>query len=159
MIRSVDPRLPPDVLFLLWAMGHGDEVAVVDSCYLVGQDGQLRGTVVQMGGADILQAVRAVLSAVQLDTSFVADPVRQVEHAESGPSCEVRRAVQVEVDDALGFRCSIAAVPHREFHEQVRNCYGLILTGDAREQGNFILRKGLDVTPSSVLSPNGQRSP
>jgi L-fucose mutarotase len=150
MIRSADPRLPPEVLFLLWAMGHGDEVAVVDSCYPVDQDAELRGTVLKMGDADILQAMRAVLSAVQLDTTFADEPVRQLDHADSEP-CGVRRAVQVEVDDALGFRCSIAGVPYPEFHEQVKNCYGLIITGDARKQGNFILRKGLDVTPDSVL--------
>jgi L-fucose mutarotase len=153
MIRSVDPRLPPDVLFLLWAMGHGDEVAVVDSCYVIDQDGdpEMRGTVLQMH-ADVLLTMRAILSAVQLDTNFVAAPVRQIEHAGSEPRCPVRRAVQAEVDDALGFRCSIVGVAHPEFHEQVKNCYGLIITDDARKQGNFILRKGLDVTPDSVLS-------
>ena len=36
------------------------------------------------------------------------------------------------------------------FHEQVKNCYKWITTGDARKQGNFILRKGLDVTPDSI---------
>jgi L-fucose mutarotase len=111
----------------------------------------MRGTVVKMGDAGILQAMRAVLSAVQLDTTFAADPVRQIDHADSKPPCEVRRAVQVEVDEALGFRCSITGVPYPEFHEQVKNCYGLIITGDARKQANFILRKGLDVTPDSVL--------
>jgi L-fucose mutarotase len=96
--------------------------------------------------------MRAVLSALQLDTNFVAAPVRQVEHADTKPPCAVRRAVQVEVDDALGFRCSIVGVASPEFHEQVKNCRGLIITGDARKQGNFILRKGLDVTPGSILS-------
>jgi L-fucose mutarotase len=154
MIRSVDPRLPPEALFLLWAMAHGDEVAVLDSCYVIDQDGtaELRGTVVRMGDADILQAMRAVLSAVQLDTTFVAAPVRQIVHADSESRCPVRRAVQVEVDDAVGFRCSIFGVAHPDFHEQVKNCRGLIITGDARKQGNFILRKGLDVTPGSILS-------
>jgi L-fucose mutarotase len=160
MIKCVDPRLPSEVLFLLWAMGHGDEVAVVDSCYVIDQDGdaEVPVTVVQMGDVDVLQAIRAVLSAVQLDTNFVADPVRQIEYANSEPLCEVRRAVQDEVDDALGFRCSITGVAGPEFHQQVKNCYGLIVTGDARKQGNFILRKGLDVTPDSILSMGGQRS-
>jgi L-fucose mutarotase len=148
------------VLFLLWAMGHGDEVAVVNSCYATDQDGdpEVHGAVVQMDDVDIRQAIRAILSAVQLDTTFVADPVRQIEHAGSERVCEVRRAVQDEVDDALGFSCSIAGVADPEFHEQVRNCYGVIITGDPRNHGNFILRKGLDVTPDSVLVMGGQRS-
>jgi L-fucose mutarotase len=156
MIRSVDPRLPPEVLFLLWAMGHGDEVAVVDSCYVIDQDGDaVPGTVVRMGDVDILQAMRAILSAVQLDNYFVADPVRQIEHADSEPLCAVRRAVQHEVDDAVGLPCAIVGVAHPEFREQVKNCYGVIITGDVRKQGNFILRKGLDVTPDSILSMGG----
>lgn len=152
MIKSVDPRLRPEALFLVWAMGHGDEVAVVDFCYVIDQEGdaEVYATVVQMGDVDLLQAIRAILSAVQLETNFVADPVRQIEHARSEPLCEVRRAVQDEVDDALGFRCSIIGVAGPEFHEQVKNCYGVIITGDARKQGNFILRKGLDVTPDSI---------
>jgi L-fucose mutarotase len=160
MIKCVDPRLPSEVLFLLWAMGHGDEVAVIDSCYVIDQDGDagVHGTVVQMSELDILQAMRAILSAVQLDTNYVADPVRQIEHADSEPRCEVRRAVQDEIDHALGFRCSITRVPYPEFHDQIKNCYGLIITGDTRKQGNFILRKGLDVTPDSILSMGEQRS-
>jgi L-fucose mutarotase len=74
------------------------------------------------------------------------------------PLCEVRRAVQEEVDDALGFPCSITGVVGPDFHEQVKNCYGVIITGDARKQGNFILRKGLDVTPDSILSMGEQCS-
>ena len=69
----------------------------------------------------------------------------------------MRRAVQDEVDDALGFRCSIIPVPGAEFQEQVRNCYGLIITGDPRKRGNFILRKGLDVTPDCIHAMGGQR--
>lgn len=154
MIKIVDPRLSSEVVFLLWAMGHGDEVAVVDSRYVVDRDGdvEVRGTVVQMSDVDVPETMRAILSVVQLDTTFVADPVRQIEHPGSEPLCEVRRAVQEEVDDALGFSCSITGVADPEFHEQVKNCYGLIITGDPRKQGAFILRKGLDVTPDSALA-------
>lgn len=150
MIRDVDPRLAPDVLFLLWTMGHGDEVAVVDSRHATNELGGAE--VHEMGDADVLQALRAVLSAIQLDTNFVADPVRQIEHAGSEPRCAVRRAAQDAVDDALGFHCSITGISAPDFHQRTRNCYGLIITGDARKQGNFILRKGLDVVPNTVLA-------
>lgn len=149
MIREVDPRLPPEVLFLLWAMGHGAEVAVVDSRYAVDRDGAAE--VHEMGDADIVQAVRAVLTAVQLDTTFVVDPVRQIEHSGPEPGCAVRRVVQDAVDDALGFGCPITGIAVPDFREQVKDCWGLIITGEARKQGNFILRKGLDVVPENVL--------
>jgi L-fucose mutarotase len=156
MIKSIDPRLPSEVQFLLWAMGHGDEVAVVDSRYVIDQDGDadVHGTVVQMSAVDIPQAMRAILSAVQLDTSFVTHPVRQIEH---GTAESVRAAVQDEIDDALGFSCPIIGVAAGEFRNQVINCYGLIVTSDPRKGGALILRKGLDVTPDSALSMVGRR--
>ncbi|MCO1659933.1 RbsD/FucU domain-containing protein [Pseudonocardia humida] len=159
MIKSPDPRLPSDVLFLLWAMGHGDEVAVVDPSYFTDADGDehVAGTVVRMDGVDVAQAMRAVLSGLQLDTTFVAHPVRQIRRGGSRPRHRLRRAVQVEVDEALGFSCPITAVAEPEFRAQVQNCYALIVTGDARRRGAFIVRKGLDVTPDSVLLPPGGR--
>ena len=33
MLRGIDPLLGPDLLFVLRAMGHGDEIAVVDANY------------------------------------------------------------------------------------------------------------------------------
>jgi L-fucose mutarotase len=159
MIKSVDPRLPSDVLFLLWTMGHGDEVAVVHSRYVTAQAGDIgvRGVVARMDDCDTPQAVRAILSALQLDTTFVAHPVRQIENRRSSPPCEVQRAVQDEVDRALGFSCEIEGVAGPQFREQVENCSGLIVTGDVRRRGVFIFRKGLDVIPDAALSAEGWR--
>jgi L-fucose mutarotase len=160
MIKSPDPRLPADVLFLLWAMAHGDEVAVVDPSYFTDAEyaQDVACTVVRMADVDVPQGMRAVLSALQLDTTFVAHPVRQIRHGGSEPLHEIRRAVQAEVDEVLGFSCPITAVAEPDFRAQVDNCFALIVTGDARRRGAFILRKGLDVTPDSIVSPRGGRS-
>ena len=33
MLRNIDPLLTPDLLYVLRAMGHGDEIVIVDANY------------------------------------------------------------------------------------------------------------------------------
>jgi L-fucose mutarotase len=158
MIKRVDPSLPSTVHFVLWAMGHGDEVAVVDSHFMTDWDeeGEMRCEIVQIDGMNSPRAVRAILTALQLDTNFVDYPVKRLEDVRSRPVLEVQREVQKQLNEALGFPCPMAGVPYREFRELAKNCYALIVTGDPRRQGSFILRKGLDVTPESVCRAVGR---
>jgi L-fucose mutarotase len=152
MIKSVDPSLPSRVLFELWAMGHGDEVAVVDPHFIADWDAGVgsKAEIVRIDGLDSLQTVRAVLSAVQLDTTFVDHLVKWLDLLP-----DTRREVQGELDEALGFPCAMLALAYPEFYEHAKNCYVLIVTGSSRRWGSFILRKGLDVTPDTVCSTDG----
>jgi L-fucose mutarotase len=150
MIRSVDPSLPSTVLFELWAMGHGDEVAVVDPHFVADWAG-IQAEIVRIDELDSLQTVRAILSALQLDTTFVDHPVTWLNLLP-----DTHRDVQAELDEALGFPCSMVALAYPEFYERARNCYVLIVTGGSRRRGSFILRKGLDVTPDTVYSADGR---
>ncbi|HEX6359262.1 RbsD/FucU domain-containing protein [Actinophytocola sp.] len=151
MIRSVDPSLPSSVLFVLWAMGHGDEVAVVDSHFIAESDENvgIQGDVVTIDDLDSLQALRAILSALQLDTTFVDYPVTRLESDRP----HLLPEVQDLLDDALGFPCALRDLAYPDFYDSARNCYALIVTGGTRRLGSFILRKGLDVTPDTVCSP------
>jgi len=101
--------------------------------------------------------VRAILSALQLDTNFVDYPVKRLEGGRSDLSPDVQREVQEQLNEALGFPCSMLGLAYPEFYELVKNCYALIVTGGTRRRGSFILRKGLDVTPDTVCSTDGRQ--
>lgn len=150
MIKRVDPALPSEVLFVLWAMGHGDEVAVVDPHFVADWDGngRIQGDIVKIDELDSLQAVCAILSALQLDTNFVDHPVKRLT---SGPP-EPLPEVQELLDRVVGFPCAMLDLAYPEFDAFARNCYALIVTSGARGRGSFILRKGLDVTPDTVCA-------
>jgi len=59
MLININPLLGPDFLFVLRAMGHGDEIAIVDANY----PGDSAGPeLVRMDGltaTDVLAAIRA----------------------------------------------------------------------------------------------------
>jgi L-fucose mutarotase len=152
MIKNVDPALPPRVLSVLWAMGHGDEIAVVDKHVIANwnETTEIQGDLVKMDEMDSLQAVHAILSALQLDTTFVDHPVLRLESDRPDLLPDAHREVQRELDEALGFPCAIQGLAYSEFYEMARTCYALIVTNGTRTRGSFILRKGLDVTPSTV---------
>src|SRR4051794_12837876 len=71
MLKGIDPLLGPDLLQVLAAMGHGDELAIVDANFPAAAVAQ---RLVRLDGVDAPRALGAVLSVLPLD-SFVETPV------------------------------------------------------------------------------------
>src|SRR5271167_2303926 len=69
MLKNLDPLLTPDLLQVLRAMGHGDEIAIVDANYPAESAGP---QVVRLDGIEATRALDAVLSVMPLD-EFVPD--------------------------------------------------------------------------------------
>src|SRR5262245_40120181 len=67
MLRGLSPILSPDLLYALRAMGHGDEIAVVDANYPAVTNAR---RLIRLDGIDAIAAVDAILSLMPLD-SFV----------------------------------------------------------------------------------------
>ena len=64
MLKSIDPLLGPDLLYVLQAMGHGDELTIVDANY----PAQSAGPDVIRLAVDATRTLDAVLSVLPLDT-------------------------------------------------------------------------------------------
>ena len=104
MLKNLDPLLSPELLYVLAAMGHGDEVAVVDANFPADSVARRTGygRLVTVAGASMPEVVRAILSVLPLD-EFVDQPVRRM--AVDGAPDElpaVQREVQAVVDTAAG---------------------------------------------------------
>jgi L-fucose mutarotase len=148
MLKGINSLLSPDVLYALCAMGHGDEVVLVDAHYPADTAARCTvfGKLLRMDGVDLPAAIRAVLSVFILD-AFVEDPVVRME-VDGRPDDvpEVQREVQLEIDRAAGRPQVFAAVPRQVFYERAKKAYCIIITGESRGWGCFILRKGVDLT-------------
>ena len=55
----------------------------------------------------------------------------------------VQRAVQRELDRALGQPQTMAGIERFAFYEAARRAFGVVQVGDARPYGCFLLRKGV----------------
>jgi len=117
MLKGLNPLLTLDVLYALCAMGHGDEVVIVDAHYPadVAARSSVYGKLLRMDGVAVPEAIRAVLSVLILDT-FVDHPTERMEvDGKPDDVPAVQREAQIEVDRAAGRAQMFAAIPRQIF--------------------------------------------
>src|SRR4029079_11269312 len=104
MLKSIDPILTPDLLWLLASMGHGDDLVFVDATHPATRiaESTTSQRLIQLPGMGMEVAIRAIMSVYPLD-DFDPDPVRvmaPVDDPDRVP--DVQRAVLAEIARAAG---------------------------------------------------------
>jgi L-fucose mutarotase len=144
MLKGLDPILSPDLLHVLAAMGHGDELVIADGNFPAAT---LARRLVRLDGVDAPRALRAILSVLPLDT-FVATPAQVMAVVgDSGAVPAPVREFQSIVDAAVGRSLPLEALERFAFYERARAAFAVVATGERRPYGNILLVKGV-VAPS-----------
>jgi L-fucose mutarotase len=145
MLWGIDPLLDADLLYALRRMGHGDEIAVVDSNFPAASTAAstVTGQPILMAGVSAARAVEAILSVMPLD-SFVPDPAMRIE-VTGDPNAvpPVQREVQQAVDNATGKHLALAGVERFAFYERASQAFAIVATGERRHWGCFLFKKGV----------------
>jgi L-fucose mutarotase len=145
MLKGIDPLLTPDLLWTLRAMGHGDDLALVDANFpaeTVARE-TASGRVVRLPGLTVAQVARAVLSVLPID-DFVDDPVRRMEVVgDPAAMPPVQREVKSEIDAAAGRSVAVYGVERFAFYAAAKISFAIVQAGDARAYGCFLIRKGV----------------
>jgi L-fucose mutarotase len=140
MLKGLDPLLGPDLLHVLAAMGHGDELVVADGNFPAAS---LARRLVRLDGVDAPRALRAILSVFPLDT-FTPTPVKVMavvgDPGAVPPPVEEFQAI---VNAAAGRSVRLDALERFAFYERARAAFAVIATGEARPYGNILLVKGV----------------
>jgi L-fucose mutarotase len=145
MLKNLDPVLSADLLWTLAAMGHGDDLALVDANHPAETiaAATTSGKLVRLPGLTMERAARAILSVLPID-DFEPQPVRRMQvvgDPEAIPA--VQAAVQRELDAALGKPEPLAGIERFAFYDQARRAFAVVQVGDPRPYGCFLLRKGV----------------
>ena len=145
MLKNMDPLLGPDLLATLRAMGHGDEIVIVDANYPASSSGR---KVIRLDGVSATRAAKAILSVLPLD-DFVADCAWHMQvvddpQADMPIFADFRQILQNQAGVTL------AGLERFAFYEKARMAFALVVTGEDRLYGNLILKKGVirPTTPS-----------
>jgi L-fucose mutarotase len=140
MLKNIDPVLGPELLTVLRAMGHGDEIAIVDGNYPADEHAR---RLIRADGHDAPRLVDAILSVMPLDGDFV--PETAFRPAAGGDPKRVE-PVMVDLQKAVHkHEPKVTLVPliGDAFYDRVKACYAIIASGERRLYGNIILRKGV----------------
>ena len=140
MLKGLDPLLPPDLLHALAAMGHGDELALVDRNYPATSTSQ---RLIRLDGADTAAAARAILSLFPLDT-FVEEPLLRMEVVGSPDEVTpVQRELAGIASEIEGREVAMGSVERFAFYERSRGAFATVITGEDAPYACFLLIKGV----------------
>jgi L-fucose mutarotase len=145
MLKGLDPLLSADLLWTLAAMGHGDDLALVDGNHPAERIARatVSGRLIWLPGIGVDRAAKAVLSVLPID-DFVETPVRRMEVVGRPKEIPlVQAAVQDVVDRAAGRPCPMGSIERFAFYEEAKRAFAVVQAGDARQYGCFLIRKGV----------------
>ena len=144
MLKGLDPVLGPDLLHVLAAMGHGDELVVADGNFPAAS---LARRLVRLDGVDAPRALRAVLSVLPLDTFTPTPAAVMAVVGDPDALPEPVREFQALVDAAAGRAVPLATLERFAFYERARAAFAIVATGERRPYGNILLVKGVVLDP------------
>ena len=139
MLLGVPRLLTPDLLHALCAMGHGDEMVIVDANFPAASVGR---RVVCLPGTTSTQVLDAVLAVMPLDTmvspavvtmEVVGDPTARPPAVEDFANTLAQRSRD---ERALGH------LERQQFYARARGAFVIVQTGDTRRYANILLVKG-----------------
>lgn len=140
MLRNLDPLLSPDLLHTLRAMGHGDEIALVDANYPA-ESAVLR--CIRADGSNNSDILKAVLSVMPLDT-FVSDPAYCMQVVDDPAAVpQTVKDFQSIIDAVADAPRQIQSLERFAFYERAAKAFAVVQTGERRLYGNIILKKGV----------------
>lgn len=140
MLRGLDPVLSADLLYVLRAMGHGDEVVIADANFPAMT---MARRLIRLDGVDGPRALSAILSVMPLD-DFTDSPCARMQVVDDRDAVpEVCRIYQSLLDEVDGAPVGLASVERLAFYERAKAASAVVQTGELRLYGNLILRKGV----------------
>jgi L-fucose mutarotase len=144
MLKGIDPLLSPDLLATLRAMGHGDEIAIVDANFPAASTAR---RLVRLDGVSATAALDAVLSVMPVD-DFVAEAAWRMQvvdapDAEQPIFADFRQILARHEGDSG----RLGALERFAFYQRARDAYAIVATGETQLYGNIIVKKGI-VRPS-----------
>lgn len=144
MLKNIPHILSPELLHALQAMGHGDEITIVDGNYPGASAGPRLIRADGHSGTDLLEAI---LSLMPLD-DFVPDPavVMQVvgDAGQVPPVVSEYSRIVTRYEPAM----KLTSLERFAFYKRANAGYAIVQTGEQRLYGNIILKKG-------VIRPDG----
>ena len=163
MLKNVSPLLTPDLLWCLAAMGHGDDVAVVDANFPARAVASRTtfGRPVEISGGDVPETLAAILALLPLDT-FVPEPVLRMQVVGQPDEIPPAQADAIAVlrnshpshshptpSDSSDSGAKVGSLERFAFYEAAKQSFAVVQArGESRPYGCLLLKKGVILADS-----------
>jgi L-fucose mutarotase len=139
MLKGIDPALGPDLLAILRAMGHGDEIVIADSNFPSASHAQ---RLVRADGISATRLAKAIAAIMPID-DFVPNAAFRM--AVTGKPDEVPPIIHeyAALLKDSGYKGAIEPIERFAFYDRAKQAYAVVATGEQRIWANLILKKGI----------------
>lgn len=140
MLIGIPPVVGPELLNVLYRMGHGDEIVLADAFFC----GETFGKrLVRCDGVRIPALLDGVLRLINLD-DFVSDSVVIMDPVagdllDAGMESSYRAVIERHWPKAPAFH----RLERFAFYERAQRAFAVVMTGETVKYGNIILKKGV----------------
>jgi L-fucose mutarotase len=144
MLKGIPPVLGPDLLATLRAMGHGDEIVIVDANFPATFLGPKTHRAEAISATDMLDAVLTLMplddfvDIAALGMAVVDDP-------------DARPPLYAEFETIIARhepQARFATLERFAFYDRAKTACAIVQTGEGRLYGNIVLKKGV-IRPSA----------
>lgn len=139
MLIGIPPLLGPELLASLRAMGHGDEIAIVDGNYPA-QDHARR--LVRSDGHGLVAVAEAILTVLPIDRAVPQAIFRSAMNNDPAQSARIHQ----EIDAICGKYAPdvvVTALTGDALYPRIRAAHTVVATSEMALFANLILRKGV----------------
>ena len=142
MLLGISPLMSPELLAILYRMGHGDEIVLADA-HFPGES--CNDLVVRADGLKVADLLDAILPLFVLD-EYVDSPVMMMAPVPGDTlDPDVEESYRASIDKVWPETPPIAQIERFDFYERTKQAFCVVMTGETAKYGNIILKKG--VTP------------
>jgi L-fucose mutarotase len=138
MLIGIPPVLGPDLLHALRAMGHGDEIALVDGNYPAAEHGR---RLIRADGLDMATVLGAILKILPIEAAF-----RAAQNNDAAQMAPIHHRIDAIVQ-TTPLATGATALDGAALYPRIRAAYAIVATSEPQPFANVILRKGV-ILPS-----------
>lgn len=146
MLIGIPAILGPDLLFTLRAMGHGDEIAIVDGNYPA-QDHARR--LVRADGHGVLALVRAILQVMPIDRAVPQAIFRASLTGDPAQKGVIHRQIDALCAEMVS-GVHVTPLSGDDLYPRIRAAHTIVASGEIQLYANVILRKGVIGPPTQT---------
>ena len=145
MLIGIPALLGPDLLATLRAMGHGDEIALVDGNYPAEEQAR---RLVRADGHHLIPVLDAILSVLPVDDAVPEALFRASVKGNPSIADPVHPAIEaIRARHAPGRK--VVALAGADFYARVKSAHAIVATSEPRLYANIIIRKGVIYPPET----------
>lgn len=142
MLKGISPLISPELLQVLYRMGHGDEIILADA-HFPGES--FNGRVLRADGLRIPELLEAILPLFELD-AYVAHPLVMMAAVEGDTlDPKVEESYVTAIHKSNSDAPAIDRIGRFDFYDRATKAFAVVMTGETAKYGNILLKKG--VTP------------